>query len=62
MRLLKLEFHFFFSTKKELFIEFLSKESYKFTSQGSRKTIQRKDIGKINYFLFKKLFKDFNFF
>ncbi|CAF0716914.1 unnamed protein product [Brachionus calyciflorus] len=28
----------------ELFIEFLSKESYKFTSQGSRKTIQRKDI------------------
>ena len=31
--------------KQEMFIEFLSKEAYKFTSQGSRKTLQRKDIG-----------------
>jgi histone H3/H4 len=30
---------------KELFVEFLAKETYAFTSQGSRKTIQRKDIG-----------------
>ncbi len=32
-----------------MFIEFLSKESYKFTSQGSRKTIQKKDIGKSEF-------------
>ena len=28
----------------ELFTEFLSRETYKFTSQGTRKTIQKKDI------------------
>ncbi|RNA42488.1 DNA polymerase epsilon subunit 4 [Brachionus plicatilis] len=35
---------FLIAKATELFIEFLSKEAYKFTSQGARKTIQRKDI------------------
>jgi hypothetical protein len=30
--------------QKELFVDYISKESYKFTSQSSRKTLQRKDI------------------
>ena len=30
---------------KELFVDFIATEAYKFTSQGSRKTLQKKDIG-----------------
>ena len=43
-----------FSCLQELFVQELAKESYTYTVQGKRKTVQRKDMG--NWFLMLNIY------